>query len=288
MATDNPDDLVNLVRYRLGDPVTLAAIVAEGRRQLAADGCAILPDFVGPGVAQRMADEILGLMPWAHRRDLMLRAYANVDETGLSAGDPRRRANPYCMHAVATDQFDPAGPVLRLYMWDGLTRLVAEILDEPRLYRVADPMMSCNATILGEGDQHGWHFDSNDFVVSLLLQAPAGGGRFVFAPGIRSEADQNYDCVAAAMDGEGRLLRQPPMAPGALILFRGRNSLHRVTPVEGPVKRIVALFSYDRRPDMQFSEQSRINVFGRSQPIAGQPAIGQPPRPAAPAMSSSM
>ena len=154
--------------------------------------------------------------------------------------------------------------------------------------RVADPQLSCNVTIMGDGDQHGWHFDSNDFVISLLLQAPMGGGCFVFAPGIRSEADQNYDGVAAAMDGDPGLLRQPLMAPGALILFRGRNSLHRVTPVEGPDKRIIALFSYDRRPDMQFSEQSRINVFGRSQPISGQPISALPPRPAAAAMSSSM
>ncbi|MSP87665.1 MAG: 2OG-Fe(II) oxygenase [Alphaproteobacteria bacterium] len=275
-------DPVDGTRYRLDDPAVRAALVAEARRQLAHDGCAILPSFVTPKAVARMAGEVMDLLPHAHRRDLLLRAYPGEPDESVPAGDPRRRATPFAMNSVATDQFDPDGPVMRLYIWDGLTRLVADMLDEPLLYRVADPLMSCNATILGDGDQHGWHFDSNDFVISLLLQAAEAGGRFEFAPAIRGPGDENLVGVAAAMDGTSPLLRQPPMAPGALILFRGRNSLHRVTPVLGARKRIIALFSYDRRPDMHFAERSRINVFGRSQPIPRQPA-----RPGGAAMPSS-
>lgn len=277
-----PTDLVDGIRYRLDEPAARAAVVADARRQLAQDGCAVLPGFVTSETVSRMADEVLGLLPQAHRRDLMLRAYGCELESTWSIDDPRRRTSPFTMNSVATDQFDPNGSVLRLYRWDGLTRLIADMLDEPLLYRVADPLMSCNATILGDGDQHGWHFDSNDFVVSLLLQAAEAGGRFEFAPAIRSAGDENLPGVAAAMDGTSPLLRQPPMAPGALILFRGRNSLHRVTPVLGGRKRIIALFSYDRRPDMNFAERSRINVFGRSQPIPRPPA-----RPDRAAMPSS-
>lgn len=264
-TADAPGDLVDLDRYLLNSESGRAAIIAEGRRQLAVDGCAILPGFVRPDAVARMAAEVMDLLPGAHRRDLMLGAYGDVSAEGLPSDDPRLRRTPYSMHAVATDQFEPAGPVLRLYMWDGLTQLISDMLDEPVLYRVADPLMSCNATILGEGDQHGWHFDSNDFVISLLLQAPEGGGRFIFAPGIRSDLEPSYADVAAAMDGDASLLREPPMEAGALILFRGKYSIHRVTPVTGTRKRIIALFSYDRRPDMQFSERSRLNVFGRTQ-----------------------
>ncbi|MBM3572998.1 MAG: hypothetical protein FJX52_11695, partial [Alphaproteobacteria bacterium] len=219
-----PADLVDFTLYDVADPTSRAAIVAAGRRQLADDGCAILSGFCRSDAVAAMAKEVMGILPQAHRRDIMMSAYGGIDPESVPAGDPRGRRHPYCMHSVATDEFDPDGPVLRLYNWDGLTRLIADILDEPHLYRVADPLMSCNATILGPGDQHGWHFDSNDFVVSLLLQAPEGGGRFVFVPNIRGDDDPNYAGVAAAMDGDERLLRQPPMAPGALILFRGRGS----------------------------------------------------------------
>jgi hypothetical protein len=38
------------------------------------------------------------------------------------------------------------------------------------------------------------------------------------------------------------------MAAGALVLFRGRYALHRVTPVEGARPRLLAALSYDPEP----------------------------------------
>ena len=81
-----------------------------------------------------------------------------------------------------------------------------------------------------EGDEHGWHFDGNDFVVSLLLQAPENGGAFEFAPYIRDEGKENYAAVAAAMDGVPGSVRQKTVRPGTLMIFCGRRALHRVTP----------------------------------------------------------
>ena len=42
--------------------------------------------------------------------------------------------------------------------------------------------------------------------------------------------------------------------PGTLVLFNGKYALHRVSPV-GPTDRprIIAIFSYDKRPDKLFS-----------------------------------
>jgi hypothetical protein len=48
---------------------------------------------------------------------------------------------------------------------------IAQMLDEPALFPLADPVMGCTSTVMYEGDTHGWHFDLNDFVVSILLQA---------------------------------------------------------------------------------------------------------------------
>jgi len=265
---DAPRDLVDFQCYPLGDPQRRAAIVAASRLALAREGCAMLPAFVTPAATARMAEEAIGMLPDANRRDQTMRAYSNDPEDGFAEDHPRRRRHAFRQHVLGADDFGPDGPIMRLYRWDGLTRLIAELLELPALFRVADPLLSCNVSIMGDGDQHGWHFDSNDFVVSLLLQAPERGGHFVFAPGIRSESDPNYDGVARAFDGDSTVLRQPAIAPGTLVLFRGRNSVHHVTPILGPRPRIIALFSYDRRPDMHFTERSRMNVLGRIQPRA--------------------
>lgn len=263
-----PRDLVDFARYPLDAIDPRRRIIDEGRRGLAHEGCAMLPGFVTAAGTAAMAAESIGLLAQAHRRDQTLCAYVNQPGDEYPDGHPRRRHSPFRQHALGADDFAPNGPVMRLYRWDGLTRLIAELLELPALHRVADPLLSCNVTIMGDGDQHGWHFDSNDFVVSLLLQAPAHGGRFVFAPGIRGDSDPNYDGVARALDGDPAVTRVPDFEPGTLVLFRGKNSIHRVTPIEGQRPRIIALFSYDQRPDMHFSERSRMNVLGRIQPRA--------------------
>ncbi|MEM7291851.1 MAG: hypothetical protein AAF420_00485, partial [Pseudomonadota bacterium] len=48
--------------------------------------------------------------------------------------------------------------------------------------------------------------------------------------------------------------RRPGLGVGNLTVFRGDLSLHRVTPVQGKRKRIVALFSFDQNPGMVFDQ----------------------------------
>ena len=62
------------------------------------------------------------------------------------------------------------------------------------------------------------------------------------------------------------LVTTVPMTPGTLMLFEGRWSLHRVTPVVGPTPRHVALFGYDTKPGTMSSELLKQIRYGRSEP----------------------
>ena len=64
------------------------------------------------------------------------------------------------------------------------------------------------------------------------------------------------------------------MTPGTLMIFAGRNSIHRVSAVRGDVPRIVALLSYDTRPDADSSEVFKFVRYGRSTPLAGRRLSG--------------
>ena len=256
--------LVDLERYPLFDEVEQARIVSEGRQGLSASGAALLPGFLLADAVRAMAIEAEALLPVAHRRDRMLNAYAMAPEPWMDADHPVRRTSPYRMNVAATDQMDPLGPTLALYNWGPLTDLVRDILGLPILHRVVDPLMRCNVTYLNDGDEHGWHFDTNDFVVSLLLQSAEQGGGFEFAPGIRSDDDENFDGVRAVMDRKPDLTRLLKVEPGTLVLFKGRHALHRVTPVAGGRPRIIALFSYDERPDTDWDRTRSRRVFGRA------------------------
>ncbi|MGE0210121.1 MAG: hypothetical protein AB7S41_00320 [Parvibaculaceae bacterium] len=257
--------LLDLDRYPIHDPASRTELVEEGRRQLEAESCVVLPGFLAPGVADAMSEEAMRTVPQAYRRDRQYTAYTRAGGTDLPDSHPTRRFFWNRQHIVPTDILPASGLILSLYGRDELTRLVADILGEPALHRVADPLMSCNVTVLGEGDEHGWHFDGNDFVVSLLLQAPEQGGAFEFAPYIREEGNENYDAVAAAMDGKPGLVRQKSVTPGTLMIFCGRRALHRVSPVSGRRPRLIALFSYDRQPDMVWGPEARLRAVGRTE-----------------------
>ena len=55
------------------------------------------------------------------------------------------------------------------------------------------------------------------------------------------------------------------MEPGTLVLFQGRYSIHRVTPIEGDVPRLVALLAYDTKPGTCSSELLRAFRYGRTE-----------------------
>jgi hypothetical protein len=141
--------------------------------------------------------------------------------------------------------------------------LVAAILDLPRLYRYDDPLGALNLAVMEAGDQLWWHFDQTDFVVSLALQSSERGGAFEYVPRIRTADDERYDDVAALLRGADDAVVRLPMEPGTLVLFQGRFSIHRVTPIAGDVPRLVALLAYDTKPGTCSSELLRAFRYGR-------------------------
>ena len=54
-----------------------------------------------------------------------------------------------------------------------------------------------------------------------------------------------------------------PMTPGTLLLFEGRRSIHRVSPIRGPRARHVALLAYDTKPGTDSSPLLKRVRYGR-------------------------
>ena len=263
-----PADLIDTGRYPLDNPSERAKLIERCRADVARDGNVLLPGFLRPAAVARMVSEVAAGRPRAHRRDVMAGVYPGVKPSpDLPAAHPLNRRHPSKMFGLAADVMDTDGAIARFYCWDGMPGLVADIMGIPALYRVADGILCCNVTILGPGDQHAWHFDSNDFVVSLLLQRVEVGGRFEFSPYVRGPDRENFEQIERVLDGTPGMTQVIDLQPGTLAIFCGKYSVHRVTEVQGPGERFIALFSYDRKPEMQFSEASRLSTFGRPQPF---------------------
>lgn len=127
-----------------------------------------------------------------------------------------------------------------------------------------DPLARVNAMQYRAGQALNWHFDRSEFTTTLLLQAPEMGGEFEYRTGLRSEDDPNYDGVAAMLHGEDAQVKRITLEAGTLNVFKGRNTAHRVTPVEGDTARMISIFSFYDRPGVVFSDEERIGFYGRA------------------------
>jgi len=121
--------------------------------------------------------------------------------------------------------------------------------------------------VLKEGRQHPWHFDSNDYIVTLCTRKPEAGGVFQYVPNIRGPQGENFEGVQAVLDGDHAALKSLDVTPGDLQVFFGRNALHRVTPVEGPRERHSVIFAYAREPGFVGRPERARRIFGRTAPV---------------------
>ena len=269
-----PASWIDLDRY----PVTSlaapegAALVAKCRAQLADDGACELPAFLRVDALARMQREARDVAPRAHYQRGAATPYLELPAEHWPAQHPRKRWHPFRVGAVAYDLIPPEHALRRLYEWDGLTRFVAACLGEERLFFYADPLGALNVAVMGDGDELEWHFDQTDFVVSLALVPAEAGGDFLYAPRVRSDADECYGDVAAVLDGGSERVRRVPLEPGALLLFQGRHSMHCVSKIRGARDRLVALLSYDRKPGICASPLLQQGRYGRVVRPAGEAA----------------
>ncbi len=69
-------------------------------------------------------------------------------------------------------------------------------------------------------------------------------------------------CQRLKLDGEISA-EKLSLGPGSLVLFRGRNSLHRVTPAKGSKPRMLAVLAYNTESGISLSESARMTFYGR-------------------------
>ncbi|MDX8459025.1 HalD/BesD family halogenase [Mesorhizobium humile] len=260
------ENILDLDRYPLhreGSP-EWQRLVDASKAALAASGMFNLEGFLRPGMAERAVAEIRPVMDTrshVHRR--MHNIYFKPSIPELSPDHPALRTVETISHTVCADQI-PRSTVLSIYEYAPLVRFLAATMEKPQLHVMQDPLARANVMGYRAGEALNWHFDRSEFTTTLLLQAPEIGGDFEYRTDLRSDDDPNYDGVAKLLEGrdpEAKILR---IKAGTLNVFRGKNTAHRVTTVEGNRERMIAVFSYYERPGVMFTDEERIGFYGRA------------------------
>ncbi|MEM7124482.1 MAG: 2OG-Fe(II) oxygenase, partial [Pseudomonadota bacterium] len=252
-------DILDLDRYPLDQPGSegYATLVERCRRALDTDGLFNLDGLVRESVLDGIVAEVAPyLRDYAFTHSRRHNIYFLPEVDGLPRSHPALTEFDTVNHTVCADQI-PESMVCRIYEWPPLAAFLADVMEKPVLYTMADPLARANVMAYHDGEALNWHFDRSEFTTTLLLQAPDAGGDFQYRQGLRSDSDPNYDGVANLLEGRDRAVTTLPLAPGTLNVFKGKNTAHRVTPVEGDRDRIIAVFSYYEDAGVMFSEAER-------------------------------
>lgn len=236
--------------------------LARCRDELNETGACNLQAFIKDRVIEEVAREAQALVSLAYRKDTRRNAYFTKDDPSLPSDHPLRAFFPLKMSQLAKDVIPKTAAIQQLYEWDPLTDFIRQVVGLDRLYRNADPFLALNLTYLNPGDLQPWHYDHNEFTVTLLLQEAESGGEFEYAPRIRSAADENFEAVKRLFAGTYPDLRRLPRRPGTLTIFKGRHAMHRVTEVGGNRSRISALLSYDSLPNQVADDETNAVIYG--------------------------
>jgi hypothetical protein len=245
-------------------PLDSNALVARCIDDLARDGMFNLIGFVRPEALGRAVAEVKPVLDreaFTHRRAHNIYFKEAVD--GLAPDHPALRKVETVNHTVCGDQL--RGSIVRaIYEWPPLAQFLARVMGKTALYPMADELAGANVMAYRTGEALNWHFDRSEFTTTLLLQAPRAGGEFQYRRDLRSDGDANYAGVAALLEGRDPQARTLKLAAGTLNVFKGKNTAHRVTPIDDDRERIIAVFSYYERPGVMFTPEERIGFYGRA------------------------
>lgn len=258
------EDLVgsaHLDRHGIPDWDRLAT---SARRDLEEHGVATIAGFLHRDAVERINASLDQLRPFVPIRFDRRSVYARVAGVELADDDPRRTEVDWLAGHATRDMFPPYTEAHRLYVCPHFKRFIARCVGLERVFEYADPLAGLVATILPPGGCYGWHYDTNEFVVTIAIQPADSGGRFEYATNLRTPGDENLEGLRRVLDGtDAGLVRSTAMGAGDLQLFLGRYSLHRVTEVDGEIERRVLVLSYADRPGVIGPLDRTRSVYGR-------------------------
>ncbi|MDE0065777.1 MAG: hypothetical protein OXN44_02775 [Acidimicrobiaceae bacterium] len=268
-------ELIDLDRYPIERPGSerYRAVVDEARSGLRSVGCAVIADLVRTDAVARINDEIEDRKHTTHFSVEVMNPYFHTTHNpDFAEHHPVNTFLERSSGFIPGDSWNSGMAIDTLFRAPELVKFLADCLEIDELHCYADPLAGLTANILDPGQQFTWHFDTNDFAVTVLVQDADSGGEFQYYPAIRSATDESFDKIQAVLDGGDSIGRNEgvhtlELRPGDLQIFRGRHSLHRVKRVAADSRpRHAAIFAYTEQPGVVGRVERTMQLFGRVLP----------------------
>ena len=254
------DQIVNTDIHQLSD----AGWRRKKLQELRAEGATAMKGFLRADALAELQKEAQAGFDAAYFNPQTHNIYLTQPDPGLPASHIRNKEVTSSKGCICDDVIAATSPLKQLYHDPLFKEALSDILEEEALYPYADNLSSVNIHYARKGEELGWHFDNSSFAVTLMIQPATKGGAFEYVRDVRNAdaGDMGFDACDEILSGK-IWPEELKMQPGDLLLFRGRNSLHRVTPVEDESMRQLAVLAYNNTPGITLSEHAMKTFYGR-------------------------
>ena len=265
----NLENIVNLNDYPINQTKSdeYKKLIDKNKKLLDQDGCCVLPNFIKTQSLSKMKEEVERNLNKIHWTKDSHNPYFTKDDPELSKDHPKRiftfRESGY----LNSDDLETNSDLDTLYESEEMLKFVSDSLGVYPLYKWADPLGKNPYSVMHEDHYFPWHFDGNEFTLSILIQKADKGGLFEYSPDLRNENNENFDEVTKVLRGDRKTVKSLDLKPGDLQIFKGRFSMHRVTKVEGKTSRYIALPTYVKDPYRVNKPEHSKQVYGKALPI---------------------
>lgn len=254
-----PETIVNLIKHPLED----LNYSKNCKEKLDLNGALVMDNFLTDESLDYLQNESRKLRQLAFFCYQNHNAYLLESEPSLPAVHIRNLDQTSDKGCVTHDQIPLNSPLRTLYEWPCF-RVFLEVVLGNLIFPYTDNLSSININYFERGQQLGWHYDNASFAVTLMIQAPLEGGDFQYLEQVRNYEDSNQNFTKTEDVVKGKIpFKTLTISDGALVLFRGRNSLHRVAPVISNQSRILVTLNFNTEPGIMLSELARMTFFGR-------------------------
>ncbi len=256
----NIKDIIDWGHFNITDP----DFQAECRKTIQEEGALVLPGFMAESAVEKVRRQSMEDKHHAYFCEQSHNVYLTPSDPAYPEDHTRNRTVISSKGCITDDIVPEKSPLRTLYNAPEFQNFLCAVLEEKSLFPYADPLSSINVHYAEKGQELGWHFDNSSFATTLMIQAPEAGFTFEYIKDMRDadRGEMNFSGVANVLDGKTSV-EQLSMQPGALVLFRGRNAIHRVTPNEGDRTRILVVLAYNSEPGIALSESARMTFYGR-------------------------
>lgn len=246
-------------------PITNSSYIAECREQLDRDGALVLKGFAAADTIAQIAAASAPHESSAYYVAKTHNVYLTPQDPALSPDHPYNQQVASSKGLIADDEVPDDSPLREIYNDSDFRVFLCGVLGIEAIHPYADDLSSINVHFAAEGMELGWHFDNSSFAVTMLLQAAEGGAKFEHVPAVRNTdaGDMAFDRVGVILAGD-ESVNTLDFDPGDLVLFRGRDAIHRVTPTEGNTTRLLVVFAYNDKPGVALSDSALATFYGRS------------------------